>query len=482
MRAVQKGTIVTSSIIPVILCGGAGSRLWPASRDSYPKQLFAFGGGRSLFQETLARVTGEGFQRPIIVTGNDYRFLVAEQLRHIAGNAGGDIVLEPMRRDSCAAIAAAAVHAITRDPEAILLILAADHAIPDLASFRAHVARGLVAAKAGRIVTFGIRPAHPATGSGYIRPGTAVAGMEGVHAIERFVEKPNQETAERYVREGYLWNSGNFLFSAEVFLNELKALAPDIHGPAEASVLRGKRDMDFLRLEEGSFALARATSVDYAVMEKTALAAVVPSDFQWSDIGSWSAIWELQAKDADGNGAQGDAMFEGARNCYVYSPNLLTAVVGLEDVVVVTTRDAVLVAAKSKSEEVKTLVNRLTKAGRKEAKEHLRNYRPWGDYEQIDRGGRFQVKRITVKPGGKLSLQSHYHRAEHWVVVSGTARVTVDDKVHLLGENQSIYIPLGAVHRMENPGQIPLELIEVQSGAYLGEDDIVRYEDIYNRA
>jgi mannose-1-phosphate guanylyltransferase/mannose-6-phosphate isomerase len=267
-----------------------------------------------------------------------------------------------------------------------------------------------------------------------------------------------------------------------VFLDELKVLAPDIHGPAEASVLRGKRDMDFLRLDETSFALARATSVDYAVMEKTARAAVVPSDFQWSDIGSWSAIWDLSAKDEAGNGAQGDAMFQDARNCYVYSPALLTAVVGLEDVVVVTTRDAVLVAAKSKSEEVKSLVSRLTKAGRREAKEHLRNYRPWGDYEQIDRGGRYQVKRITVKPGGKLSLQSHFHRAEHWVVVSGTARVTVDDKIHLLSENQSIYIPLGAVHRMENPGQIPLELIEVQSGSYLGEDDIVRYEDIYNRA
>jgi mannose-1-phosphate guanylyltransferase/mannose-6-phosphate isomerase len=469
-----------TTIIPVILCGGAGSRLWPASRDTYPKQLFAFGGGQSLFQQTLSRVAGEGFGRPIIVTGNDYRFLVAEQMRALG--LAGEIILEPMRRDSCAAIAAAALLAQASDGDAMLLVLAADHAIPDLAAFHAHIARGLSAARHGRIVTFGIRPGHPATGYGYIRPAEELQASPGVHGIAAFVEKPDEDTARRYLAEGYLWNSGNFLFAASAFLGELERVAPDIHGPVSEAVGKARRDMDFLRLDPDAFGQARATSVDYAVMEKTGLAAVVPSDFAWSDIGSWSAVWELAPKDADGNAAEGDAVFQSAHNAYVYSPNLLTAVVGLDDVVVVTTRDAVLVAAKSRSEDVKALVSKLAKAGRREAAEHLRNYRPWGNYEQIDRGGRYQVKRITVQPGGKLSLQSHFHRAEHWVVVSGTARVTLDGQVHLLAENQSIYIPLGAVHRMENPGQIPLELIEVQSGSYLGEDDIVRYEDVYNRA
>jgi mannose-1-phosphate guanylyltransferase/mannose-6-phosphate isomerase len=473
-------TPVPRRVVPVILCGGAGSRLWPASRETYPKQLFAFGGGQSLFQDTVARVTGEGFGRPIIVTGNDYRFLVAEQLRALGQE--GDVLLEPMRRDSCAAIAAAAAFAMARDPDSIVLVLAADHAIPDLDSFREHVTRGVAAAEAGRIVTFGIRPDHPATGYGYVRPGNAIAGLPGVNAIHAFVEKPDAATAKRYVAEGYLWNSGNFLFKARVFLDELARLAADIHGPATEAIASASRDLDFIRLDGEAFGQARATSVDYAVLEKTQLAAVVPSDFAWSDIGSWSAVWALADKDAEGNAASGDAVFHASSNCYAYSPLLLTTIVGLEDVVVVTTRDAVLVAAKDKSEEVKALVGRLAGMGRREAVEHLRNYRPWGDYEQIDKGTRYQVKRITVKPAGRLSLQSHCHRAEHWVVVSGTARVTVDEKTTLLTENQSVYIPLGAVHRLENPGKLPLELIEVQSGAYLGEDDIVRYEDVYNRS
>lgn len=470
---------MTDLIVPVVLCGGAGSRLWPASRETYPKQLFAFGGGRSLLQETLARVIGEGFAPPVIVTGNDYRFLVAEQMRALG--IEGEIILEPLRRDSCAAIAAAAARIAARNPHALLLVLAADHAIPDPARFMADVRRGQLAAAAGRIVTFGVRPTGPATGYGYIRPGAELAGDSGAREIAAFVEKPDAGTAARYMAEGYLWNSGNFLFPAGLFLDELVRLEPDLHKNITASVSKAERDLDFLRLDPDNFAKAKATSVDYAVMEKTRLAAVVPSDFPWSDIGSWSEIWKLAEKDADGNAAQGDAVFEGSRGSYVYSPHLLTAVVGLDDVVVVTTRDSVLVVNKEKAEDVKRLVAKLTAAGRKETVEHLRNYRPWGDYEQIDRGTRYQVKRITVQPGGKLSLQSHFHRAEHWVVVSGTARVTVDDKVQLVGENQSVYIPLGAVHRMENPGQIPLELIEVQSGAYLGEDDIVRYEDVYNR-
>lgn len=471
---------MTDLIVPVVLCGGAGSRLWPASRETYPKQLFSFGGGRSLLQETLARVGGDGFAPPVIVTGNEYRFLVAEQMRALG--AKGEIILEPLRRDSCAAIAAAAAQIAAQDPDALMLVLAADHAIPDIARFMTDVQRAHATASTGRIVTFGVKPTAPAKGYGYIRPGDALPGDAGAHAIAAFVEKPDAQTAARYVAEGYLWNSGNFLFQARLFLEELARLEPELHKNVVASVKNAKRDLDFLRLNQEAFAKARAISVDYAVMERTTLAAVIPSDFTWSDIGSWSAVWELAEKDADGNAAQGDAIFEGSRNSYIYSPHLLTAVVGLDDVIVVTTRDSVLVVNKAKSEDVKKLVAKLTAARRKETIEHLRNYRPWGDYEQIDRGTRYQVKRITVQPGGKLSLQSHFHRAEHWVVVSGTARVTVDDKVHLIGENQSVYIPLGAVHRMENPGQIPLELIEVQSGSYLGEDDIVRFDDAYGRS
>jgi mannose-1-phosphate guanylyltransferase / mannose-6-phosphate isomerase len=473
--------VMTKTIIPVILCGGAGSRLWPASRETFPKQLCAFNGERSLLQATLDRVAGEAFAAPIIVTSHEHRFLVAEQLRGSACADGGDIMLEPLRRDSCAAIAAAAFHAITRDEEALLLVLAADHAIPDTAAFVDHVMRGVRAALEGHLVTFGVRPRHAATGYGYISPGAAIPGADGVHRVASFVEKPDGETALRYVEQGYLWNSGNFLFQAKAFLQELEALEPQIHGPIAKAVSGASRDLDFLRLEAEAFAGARSISVDYAVMQRTARAAVVPSDFQWSDIGSWSAVWDEAIKDDRGNAAQGDAVFHDCSNAYVHSQHMLTAVVGLDDVAVITTRDAVLVTAKARAEGVKQLVADLVKQGRREATEHTRSYRPWGDYEQIDRGTRYQVKRITVKPGGKLSLQSHVHRAEHWIVVSGTARVTVGETVHLLTENQSIYIPLGAIHRMENPGQIPLELIEVQSGSYLGEDDIIRYEDVYNR-
>jgi mannose-1-phosphate guanylyltransferase/mannose-6-phosphate isomerase len=344
------------------------------------------------------------------------------------------------------------------------------------------VARGLAGAEAGRIVTFGIRPTSPATGYGYIRPGAALDNADGVSSIEAFVEKPDEATAKRYVAEGYLWNSGNFLFAAKTFLAEVRHLAPEIAEPVAKSVQLATRDLDFLRLDPDAFAAAVGKSVDYAVMEKSALAAVVPSTFRWSDIGAWNAIWDLADKDGDGNAAQGDAVFYASSNSYVNSPDILTALVGVDNLVVVTTRDAVLVASKDRSEDVKKLVAQLTSQKRSEATEHMRSYRPWGSYQRIDLGGRYQVKRITVNPGSKLSLQSHFHRAEHWVVVSGTARVTVDETVKVLTENQSIYIPLGAVHRMENPGKIPLELIEVQSGSYLGEDDIVRYEDVYNRA
>jgi mannose-1-phosphate guanylyltransferase/mannose-6-phosphate isomerase len=470
---------MNSNITPVIMCGGAGSRLWPASRESYPKQLISFGDGGSLLQNTLARVTGDGYGPAIVITGEEHRFLVAEQVR--ASGCKAEIVLEPARRDSCAAVTAACALAAQTAPDALVLVLAADHAIPDAASFNEHVMAGAGSARDGRLVTFGIRPTEPATGYGYIRPGRALDGEGRVREIEAFVEKPARDVAERYLADGYLWNSGNFLFRADVFLSEVARLAPDIHDPVVKSVAEASRDLDFVRLQRDAFLAARPQSVDFAVMEKTRLAAVVPSDFAWSDIGSWAAVWQLADKDAGGNAAMGDAMFHDARNCHVHTTHQLTAVVGLEDVVVVATRDALLVAAKSAAEQVKNVVSALNKAGRREASEHLRMFRPWGDYEQIDRGARYQVKRITVKPGGTLSLQSHVHRSEHWVVVSGSAQVWVGDEIKLLQENQSVYIPLGAKHRLQNPGKIPLELIEVQSGSYLGEDDIIRYEDVYNR-
>jgi mannose-1-phosphate guanylyltransferase / mannose-6-phosphate isomerase len=325
-------------------------------------------------------------------------------------------------------------------------------------------------------------PDSPATGYGYIRKGEAVEGASGAYAVERFVEKPDAAIAQKLIDSGHLWNSGNFLFQAKAFLNELAALAPEIAVAVEAAVANAKTDLDFLRLDPEAFAKSPAISVDYAVMEKTKHAVVLPSRFPWSDIGSWSAVWDISEKDQNGNAALGDAVFEASSNSYVYSPELLTTLHGVDGLIVVATRDALLVTTKDQSQEIKSLVKHLTKLNRREATEHLKNYRPWGNYEQIDKGSRYQVKRITVKPNGILSLQSHFHRAEHWIVVSGTARVTIDNTITMLTENQSIYIPLGAVHRMENPGQIPLELIEVQSGSYLGEDDIVRYEDVYNRS
>lgn len=470
---------MSEKIIPVIMCGGAGSRLWPASRETYPKQFLTFGSGRSLLEDTLERVSGALYDDALIVTGQDHRFLVAEQVLKDFPKAR--IVLEPARRDSCAAAAAACALAIERDPDAIILLLAADHAIADPARFNAHVEQARAAAKAGHLVTFGIRPTRPATGYGYIKPGALLGPGGHVHAISAFVEKPDRPTAERYLKEGCLWNSGNFLFRARVFLDELARLAPDIHGSVLEAVRGAHRDLDFLRLASEPFLRARASSIDYAVMEKTDLAAILPSDFPWSDIGAWSAVWDIAAKDPAGNAGFGDAVFHGAEGCYVHAPDVLTAVVGLRDVVVITTRDAVLVVDKARSEEVKQLVASLARAGRSEASEHRRSYRPWGDFERIDHGERYQVKRITVKVGGKLSLQSHAHRAEHWVMVKGSATVTIDGATHMLHENQSIYIPTGAIHRLENAGPVPVQMIEVQTGAYLGEDDIVRYEDIYNR-
>jgi mannose-1-phosphate guanylyltransferase/mannose-6-phosphate isomerase len=467
-------------IVPVILCGGIGSRLWPLSREAYPKQLTSFSGKHSLFQDTVGRATSAAFAKPVVVTSNEHRFLIAEQLRTMGRDA--DILLEPMRRDSCAAIAAAAFWIARTTPDALMLVLAADHAIPETEAFLRTVSEGAPAAEAGHIVAFGIRPSHPATGYGYIRPGDGIAGIPGVHRLEAFVEKPDRETASLYVAQGYLWNSGNFLVSAATFLAELAALAPDIHGPLQAALENGRQDLDFYRLDAEAFAKARSQSVDYAVMEKTAKAAVVPADFTWSDIGSWAAVHDLAGRDNRGNASVGDALFLDSSDSYIHSPKKLTAVVGMKDAIVVSTADVTLVASRQSAEKVKDLVAELARAGRSEVLDHSFTYRPWGMYERIAHGTRYQVKRIVVNPGGALSLQSHFHRAEHWVVVTGTARVTIDDRVVLLGENESIYIPSGSVHRLENPGRIAMELIEVQSGSYLGEDDIVRYEDIYNRS
>lgn len=466
-------------IVPVILCGGSGSRLWPASREAYPKQLLSFGNTGSLFQQTIARVTGPEFAPPVIISNNDYRFLVAEQMQSVS--CKGDLILEPARRDSCAAIAAAAIYVMARDADAVLLVLAADHAIADTAHFVDHVLRGRMAAESGHLVTFGVTPTSPSTSYGYIRPGPALPDMAGINRIDAFVEKPDRAKAQHYIEAGYLWNTGNFLFTAQAFLRELKAYQPVIFETVSRSVQSATRDLDFIRLDSASFMEAPSISVDYAIMQETKSAAVIQSDFNWSDVGSWDMIWQLSEKDEYNNSIEGNVVLHNTNNSYVRSQNILTTVVGLNDVIVITTRDAVLVTSQGKSEELKGLVAKLVKNNHSEARDHVRVYRPWGDYEQIDKGARYQVKRITVKPNGKISLQSHKHRSEHWVVVSGSAHISVDGVDKKLEENESIYIPLGSIHRLYNPGPDKLELIEVQSGDYLGEDDIIRYEDIYNR-
>jgi mannose-1-phosphate guanylyltransferase/mannose-6-phosphate isomerase len=467
-----------SRIVPIIMCGGAGTRLWPASRESMPKHLMPMRDGLSTFEETLRRATDAAFAPPIIITAADTRFIVGEQLAR--AGIKGEIILEPSRQDSAAAIAVGALRAGESDPQAICLVLAADHLISPAAEFVDACKRAAIAAATGRIMTLGVRPDGPATGYGYIRPGAAIAGTDAF-AVDAFVEKPDLATAKSYVSKGYLWNSGNFLFPAGLMLEELQTFSPATLTAARGALAKAERDLDFLRLEQASFATAPKKSIDYAVMQETSRAGVLPVSFSWSDIGAWDALWELGDKDGEGNVLKGNAFVHGTRNSYVQSDNRVTAVVGLDGVIVVTLDDAVLVADKGKAGEVKEIVAKLRGAKRPEADEHLRVYRPWGWYQRIDIGPRFQVKRIQVKPGGILSLQKHFHRAEHWVVVRGTAEVTVDDRISLIQENESIYLPLGCVHRMANPGKIPLEIIEVQVGSYTGEDDIVRIEDRYGR-
>ena len=471
---------MSQTIVPVLMCGGAGTRLWPVSRESLPKQFVPLIGERSTFQQTLTRVTDPAlFARPIVITNADFRFIVAEQLRALGIEA--DIVLEPTRRDSGPAVAVAAALAAKRDPQAAVLVLAADHIVRKPQEFVAACRSAAAAVGDGRIVTFGIHPTGPATSYGYIRPGASLNGAD-VRAVERFVEKPDAKTAEGYVKDGYLWNSGNFMFRADVMMDEIARFEPAMAEAAQGAVAAMTRDLDFMRLAAEPFGRAPKKSIDYAVMERTELAAVVPADMGWSDVGSWDAVWDNLDRDGSGNAISGPAIVLNGRDNLVRSDDgVLTALIGIDNAVVVTTGDAVLVAARDKAEQVKALVEQLKAQNRREAVEHRRMYRPWGYYQGVDNGMRYQVKRIMVKAGARLSLQKHHHRAEHWVVVNGTAEVTVGNDTRTIHENESIYIPIGCVHRLANPGKIPLELIEVQVGSYLGEDDIERLDDVYGR-
>ncbi len=466
-----------NDILPVILSGGSGTRLWPLSREAYPKQFLALAGEQTMLQATWQRVEPIAGRAPLVVANEEHRFVAAEQLQQL-GVVPQAILLEPVGRNTAPAIAVAALEATLEDGDPVLLVLPSDHVIADEAAFRAAVLSALPAAKEGKLVTFGIVPTGPETGYGYIK---ASSGGE-VRAVDRFVEKPDAETAQQYVQSGeYFWNSGMFLFKASRYLAELELFQPEMLAASRNAWQLARRDADFTRLDKDAFAGVPADSIDYAVMEKTADAVVVPLDAGWNDVGSWTALRDVSPQDADGNAHHGDVIAIDCRNTYAYGERLI-ALVGLDDVIVVETDDAVMVGRSDRMQEIKQVVARLKADSRPEATWHRKVYRPWGAYDSIDNGERFQVKRITVKPGGTLSLQMHHHRAEHWVVVSGTAEVTRGDEVILLGENQSTYIPLGVTHRLRNPGKLPLELIEVQSGSYLGEDDIVRFEDTYGRS
>ena len=467
------------TIIPVIMCGGSGTRLWPASRESLSKQFIRLLGDLSTFQLAAKRVADENvYDRPIVILHQDARFLAAEQLAEIG--VEGELALEPERRDSAMAVACATLVAASQRPDAVVLVMPADHAIPDDDAFRRACVNAAAAARLGRIMTLGVKPTYPATAFGYIKPGAPIG--EGKAAeIERFIEKPNETDAQSFVEAGYLWNSGYFLFRADVMIGELEAFEPQILAAARKAVENAVRDLDFMRLDAAAFQTAPKTSIDYAVMERTSHAGVLPVSFSWSDIGTWGALWDTMPRSPEGNFLRGDVVVRDTRGSLVDADGILTAVVGIEDVVVVAKPDAVLVTTRANSGAVKDLVADLRAAGRSEADEHRRMYRPWGWYQRIDIGDRFQVKRIMVHPGEKLSLQKHHHRAEHWIVVKGTAEVTVDERVIALHENEGTYIPIGAVHRLYNPGRIDLEIIEVQVGSYTGEDDIIRLEDVYRR-
>jgi mannose-1-phosphate guanylyltransferase/mannose-6-phosphate isomerase len=473
------------AIFPVILSGGSGTRLWPLSRTMYPKQFIRFFDEQtsSFLAAALRRLGSQaGFADPIIVCNNDHRFLVKEEVER-AGVHPCAILLEPMARNTAPAAAVAALRVAREDPGGILAVMPSDHVIKDEHAFVGAIERAAQVARTGKLVLFGVAPSAPHTGYGYIRRGEPLAGFAGAFAVERFTEKPDRETAAAYLQAGtYFWNSGIFVFAARAFLDELARLEPSILDAARQALSDAREDLDFLRLDAGAFARAPATSIDYAVMERTGLAAVLPVDIGWSDVGSWSSLWELSPHDRGGNAVRGDALLEATANCYIHSERALIATLGVEDLVIVDTPDALLVADRARAQEVSGIVARLKQSGRKEQASHVKSYRPWGYFETLSLGPRFQVKLLHVKPGAMLSLQMHHHRSEHWVVVHGTAKVSIGGEEKLVRENESVYIVATQWHRLENPGKTPLEIIEVQIGSYLGEDDIVRSDDVYHRA
>ena len=479
-------------LIPVIMAGGSGTRLWPLSRGLFPKQFLTLQDTHTMLQNTILRLDDINCLQPLVISNESHRFLVAEQLREL-NLLSGNIILEPVGKNTAPAIALAAIQALkhvnaenSEDP--LLLVLAADHVIKDEKAFCSAVSQAVPYALVGKLVTFGIVPTGPETGYGYIRRGNTQHLHECddnsalAYRVAQFVEKPDQQTAQNYVVSGdYYWNSGMFLFRASRYLEELKQFRPDIYQACQQAMQAIEPDLDFVRVDKEAFMQCPDDSIDYAVMEKTADAVVVPMDAGWSDVGSWSSLWDISEKDSEGNVHQGDVLSHNSRNNYVFAESSLVTTVGVENLVVVQTKDAVLVAARDQVQDVKKIVEQIKAAGRSEHHVHREVYRPWGKYDSIDQGARYQVKRLSIKPGEQLSLQMHHHRAEHWIVVRGTAEVTNGENVLLLGENQSTFIPLGHAHRLKNPGKVPLEIIEVQSGSYLGEDDIVRFEDTYGR-
>lgn len=471
-------------IIPVILAGGSGTRLWPLSRELYPKQLISLVNEDTMLQNTIKRLNNvEKKGNPVIICNDDHRFMVAEQLRQ-AGVSSPSIILEPEGKNTAPAVAVAAIYAFFRDPDAILMVMPADHHIEKTDAFVSAVNEASKIAEDKVMITFGIMPEFPETGYGYIKAGQQIEkkAASPAYSISSFVEKPDLETAKKYVESGeYYWNSGMFMFRADTYLEELSKYAPEMVSQCKEAVNLGRADLDFFRLDSAAFARCPSDSIDYAVMEKTDCGVMIPLKAGWNDLGSWQSLWQTGQKDCNMNVLHGDTLLHDVKNSYIHASERMVAAIGLDNHIIVETSDAVLVSPMDRSQDIKHLVSRLKKSERSEAKIHRKVYRPWGAYESIDFAARFQVKRITVKPGGVLSLQKHFHRSEHWIVVSGTALVTKGDESFLLKEDESTYLPLGVVHRLENPGKIPLELIEVQTGPYLGEDDIARFEDVYGR-